>query len=75
MSRVKRGLNPVHLSVLLAAVQSAEGLKLLRELTVEKSEDGETQADRIEQALGTIVDLLGLLDSRLGRIESRLAPR
>jgi hypothetical protein len=75
LSTEKRGLNPVHTAVLLSAIQSGSAVQMLKSLTEENSADGPTQADRIEEALGTIVDLLGSLDSRLGKIESRLAPR
>jgi hypothetical protein len=67
LSRKKGGLNPVHVAILLAAIQSG---RLLEILDIEKPEmDGPAPIQRIEALLERIVDKLESIEQRLSALE------
>ena len=68
LGQQKGGLNPVHLSVLLAAIQSGQVLRLLAEMVKDQTGDQPTQADRIEALLETLV---GALEAQAARDAAR----
>ncbi len=73
MSETLEGLNPAQYAILMAAILSSQNNDMLKEISAEKTADGEpTQADRIESALADVLTCLEGFELRLARIESRL---